>query len=191
MNIDPTEEIASDLTSWQPSGLTQTVTGSTGVWKVIGQWIKISWEMPVNAPTPEYFEVCAYLASTGTPQSGPYLINPTKVENTKRSYQKSVNALGLLPVSITSITKAASAVITTSSSHGFAINDQVYFTNILGMTQLSDNYGSPTAYATISAVTSTTFTINVNTTSYGTYTANTGIVTPVQKYKAAVRAIYS
>lgn len=189
-NISPTDEIQSDLTNWQPSGLGTTGTGGTGQWFITGQWIKVSWKLPANAKTPTKFEVCVYL-DTGTPQDGPYLINPTQVEPDSRSFQKSVNALGLLPNDISAITKATNAKITTTTSHGFSVGQKVYFTSIGGMTELSTNYGSPTAFATILSVpTLTTFTINVDSTGYSTYTSK-GIVTPVQKYKGAVRAIYS
>lgn len=190
MIITPIDEIQSDITNWQPGGLGTVGTGGTGQWHVNGQWVKVSWSFPVNAKTPLKFEVCVYL-ETGSPSDGPYLINPTTVEPDTRAYQKSVSALGLLPNDVSAITKASNALITSPQKHGWSAGQKVYFTSIGGMTELSTNYGSPTNYATIQTVPSDySFTINVDTTSYTTFTSG-GIVSPVQKYKGAVRALYS
>lgn len=188
MIIDLVTEIRSDTNNWSPSGLTTVGAGGTGKWSVLGQWITVSWLFPANAETPLKFEVCVYLEG-GTPESGPYLINPIQVEPDKRTYKAPVSAIGFLPANITAVTKNATATITTSANHNFSVGDKVYFTSVGGMTELSTNYGTPTNSATITSKTNTTFTINVDTTAYTTYTSG-GIATPLQKYKGAVRALY-
>jgi uncharacterized protein (TIGR02217 family) len=65
---------------------------------------------------------------------------------------------------ITAITKAASAVVTVGSSHGFSTNDLVYFSGVGGMTEINGQVGTVTATA------ATTITVNINSTSYTTYT---------------------
>jgi hypothetical protein len=65
---------------------------------------------------------------------------------------------------ITAITKAASAVVT-SSAHGFVVGDYIFFYGINGMTELNGLYGVVTARST------NTFTVNINTTNFGTFTA--------------------
>lgn len=67
---------------------------------------------------------------------------------------------------ITGVTKANPAVVTTSSSHGFSNGDSVKITNVLGMTELNN------FTFVIKNVTSTTFELkNTDSTSYTTYTS--------------------
>jgi len=71
---------------------------------------------------------------------------------------------------ITAITKANPGVITTSTAHGFAIGQSVFIKDVVGMTQLNNNY-----YVVKTVPTTTTFTLEdsagnvINTTSYSTY----------------------
>jgi hypothetical protein len=80
-------------------------------------------------------------------------------------------------VTITGITQANPGVITTSASHGYSNGDQVYLTEIGGMTELNNN----TQYYTVANKTATTFEIqdndgnNVDTTSFTAYTSG-GVV---------------
>jgi hypothetical protein len=67
------------------------------------------------------------------------------------------------PVYISSITKGATPTVTTSSNHGWSNGDKVRFAKMAGMTELEG------ASATITVTGATTFTININTTNYGTY----------------------
>jgi len=64
---------------------------------------------------------------------------------------------------ITAITKAASAVITTSNTHGFSNGQSVTFSGILGMTELNNLVG------TVSGVTGTSFTVSIDSTLFSTY----------------------
>lgn len=66
---------------------------------------------------------------------------------------------------ITAITQAASAVVTVGASHGFAINDRVHFTGVVGMTQINGLVGN------VSATAATTITVNINSTAFSTYTS--------------------
>jgi len=61
-------------------------------------------------------------------------------------------------------TQAASGVVT-STSHPFKVGDVVYFTGIVGMTQLNG------CFATVTAITTNTFTIDVNTSGYTAWSA--------------------
>lgn len=61
-------------------------------------------------------------------------------------------------------TQAASGVVT-STSHPFKVGDVVYFTGIVGMTQLNG------CFATVTAITTNNFTIDVNTSGYTAWSA--------------------
>lgn len=65
---------------------------------------------------------------------------------------------------ITGITKANPGVIT-AASHGFSTGDQVYLSDIGGMTELNNRR------VTITVLSANTFSIGVNTSSYTTYTS--------------------
>ena len=69
---------------------------------------------------------------------------------------------------IVSITKANPGVVTTALPHGLTTGNQGMFTGLVGMTQLNN------VLVTVTVVNSTSFSIGVNTTSYGTYTAGSG-----------------
>lgn len=66
---------------------------------------------------------------------------------------------------ITAITQAASAVVTVGASHGFAVNDRVYFSGVVGMTQINGLVGNVTATG------ATTITVNINSTAFSAYTS--------------------
>lgn len=69
------------------------------------------------------------------------------------------------PLYISSITNGATPTVTTSSNHGLSTNDTVRFSKMVGMTELEGEK------ATVTVTGATTFTINIDTTSYGTYVA--------------------
>ena len=75
---------------------------------------------------------------------------------------KNVNAT--VTRNITAITKASPGVITTSVAHGFNNGDQIKMLNVGGMAELNNNY------YTITVVSTTQFSIGVNTTSFTTFT---------------------
>ncbi len=75
------------------------------------------------------------------------------------------------PVTITNVTQALSAVVTANNT--FVIGQQVTISGVAGMTQLNGN-----TY-TITAVTPTTFTLNVNSTTFTAYVSG-GTATPVE-----------
>jgi uncharacterized protein (TIGR02217 family) len=65
--------------------------------------------------------------------------------------------------SITNITQAGSAVVTVGSSHGFSTNDLVYFSGVVGMTEINGLVGTVTSTA------ATTITVNIASTSFSAY----------------------
>lgn len=65
---------------------------------------------------------------------------------------------------ITSISKAASAVVGVVA-HSFSIGDSVHFSGVVGMTQINGQRGA------ITASTSDTITVSIDSTGYGTYTS--------------------
>lgn len=80
---------------------------------------------------------------------------------------------------ISGITKATQAVVTASNT--FAIGDVVYFDGIAGMTQMNGQAG------TVVSSGPTSFTVNINSTGYGTYTASSGKAT--KRYLAGGEAL--
>lgn len=74
-------------------------------------------------------------------------------------------------LSVTGITKANPGVVTTNLTHGFATGQVITINGATGMTAVN---GTP---FTITVLSSTTFSIGVNTTGYATYTGG-GVVTP-------------
>lgn len=68
-------------------------------------------------------------------------------------------------VSISGISKAAAGVVTAAAAHGLVNGQAVLLAGIGGMTQLNN------VTTTATVLTSTTFSIPVNTTGYGTYTS--------------------
>ena len=80
----------------------------------------------------------------------------------------------LLPIlnqkAITNITQAASAMVTVGASHGFTSGNLVYFTGVVGMTEINGLVGLVTATG------DTTITVNVDTTGFTAYTSG-GVAT--------------
>lgn len=70
--------------------------------------------------------------------------------------------------SISGITRANPGVVTTTAAHGFVTGDKIYLKGIGGMTQVND------LAFTITVLSTTTFSIGVNTSTYGTFTAGSG-----------------
>lgn len=65
---------------------------------------------------------------------------------------------------ITALTQAASAQVTTSVANNFSVGDVVYFNNVQGMTQINNLQGTVTA-------TGNPFTVNINSTGFSAYTS--------------------
>ena len=66
---------------------------------------------------------------------------------------------------VTAITQAASAVLTVGSSHGFIVGDSVHVSGVSGMTQINGRRG------TVTATSSTTITVSINSTAFSAYTS--------------------
>jgi uncharacterized protein (TIGR02217 family) len=71
----------------------------------------------------------------------------------------------LSTTNITNITNASNGVVTTSTAHGLTSGNLVYISGVSGAMATNIN----NKYYTISVSSSTTFTLGVNTTSYGAY----------------------
>lgn len=69
----------------------------------------------------------------------------------------------ILQKAITAISQAASMVATVGAAHGFATNDKVYLSNIVGMVQANGLVGTVTATA------ATTITLNIDSTLFTAY----------------------
>lgn len=85
---------------------------------------------------------------------------------------------------IQGITKAASAVVTVKQFHSMQIGDTVTFASVVGMTQINGQTG------TITAVTSLTFTVNINSSGFSVYTSG-GTATPVTPRDIKYTTIYT
>jgi len=70
---------------------------------------------------------------------------------------------------VTAITKAASAVLTVGAGHGLAVGQSVQVSGVVGMTEING------LRALITATTSTTITLAINSTAFTTYTSG-GVV---------------
>jgi uncharacterized phage protein (TIGR02218 family) len=78
--------------------------------------------------------------------------------------------VGVKSSSITAITKAASAVVTVGT-HTFIVGDVVTFSGVVGMTQINGLTG------TVTAIAATTITVNIASTSFGTYSSGGTVAT--------------
>jgi len=76
---------------------------------------------------------------------------------------------------ITNITQATSAVITTSATHNILVGEFVYISQVNGMTELNPSYTNRAEYE-VTAVTATTITIDVNSSAYTAYTSGGNVV---------------
>jgi len=74
-------------------------------------------------------------------------------------------------LSVTGITNANPGVVTTNLNHNFSTGQVINIAGVVGMTSINN---TP---LTVTVLTPTTFSIGVNTTSYGTYSSG-GVVTP-------------
>jgi Flp pilus assembly protein TadG len=75
---------------------------------------------------------------------------------------------------ITAITRASPAQVTTSANHGFAVNDYVYITGVVGMTNLNNNIYRVKAVPTLRTLTlKTTSGTDVNSSSWTAF-SNSG-----------------
>ena len=85
------------------------------------------------------------------------------------NYQGAMFATNNIPganfYNITAITQAAAAAVTTSVANNLVAGDQVYFNNVLGMTQINNLSGTVVAPGN-------PFTVNINSTGFSAYTNN-------------------
>lgn len=76
---------------------------------------------------------------------------------------------------ITAITQAATAQVTTSAAHGFTVGQTIYFSGVLGMTQINGLTG-----VVQTVPTGTTFTVNINSTTFSAYTSGGTVAKYIQ-----------
>lgn len=84
----------------------------------------------------------------------------------------SIDTLVGSEMTISDITKAAHAQVTTVLNHGYSVGDAVEINDVLGMTQIN---GVPTTVAAV--VSEKIFTVNIDSTGFGVYISG-GVVTP-------------
>lgn len=70
---------------------------------------------------------------------------------------------------ITAITKAANAQVT-AAYHSYVAGDRVYFSGVTGMTEINGQFGT-----VMSVVDTNNFTVDIDTTGYGTFVSSTGL----------------
>ena len=81
----------------------------------------------------------------------------------------------LTTANITAITKAATAQITTSAAHGLTVGQTVWIDGAVGMTEINDQTAT-----ILTTPTSTTLTVDINSTDYTTYVSGGVVQTYVQ-----------
>lgn len=84
--------------------------------------------------------------------------------------------------SITNITQAAQAQVTTSTGHTLAVGDSVHFSGVSGMTQINGLRGN-----VVSVQSSTVFTVNITTLAFSAYTSGGVINTNPQAGEGNVK----
>lgn len=94
---------------------------------------------------------------------------------------------GTLPattaISISGITKANPAVITTALAHGVSVGDTIYISGVQGMTQINNKFG------VASAVTATTITLtSIDSSAYSTYTSGGHVLIEANRITGITKA---
>lgn len=146
-----------------------------------------AFDQPMGLVSAGVYELRKYYGLTGTagasgyphrkikkPQAGTILvgIGPTAIRSadwTVNTTNGQVTFAADQTKSITSITKAASAVIDVGASHGFVTGQSVHISGVAGMTQINGQR------ALITGTGATTITVAVNSTAFSTYTSG-GVV---------------
>jgi hypothetical protein len=88
-----------------------------------------------------------------------------------------INGIDILPV--IGVSKATQAVVTldiSQNANPFIVGDKVYIYNLNGMTELNPSYTTSEKYYTVQAITANTVTLDVNTTTFSTYTSGGNLV---------------
>lgn len=76
-------------------------------------------------------------------------------------------------ISISAITQANPAKVTTSTPHGYTTGDYIYVNNVVGMTQVNDTY------YTITVLDTTNFTLGVDSSGYSAYVSDGDTYKPI------------
>jgi len=142
----------------------ETIVGQSLTWDDIDENIKPSWA--TWDTTEEIWDEIGIGAQTQKTLAG---------GNNGDIYHLSQDYDGYF-LDITNITNASSAVISIDANP-FAIGDLVYIDQVSGMTEINGQT------ANVTAITSSSITVNINSSSYGTYTMG-GIVEQYIKFRA-------
>ena len=139
--------------------------------------------------------VIGYLKSryiTGTDYNNPGAVNTGTLETTYSINLPSLidtkalqNGVSLSARTITGVSKANPALVTTSAAHGLVDGDSIYISGVAGMTNLNGRY-----FTVSSPGTSTFSLLGVNSTAYGTYTSG-GTVSPKRAKWLHSRGLYA
>jgi hypothetical protein len=90
-----------------------------------------------------------------------------------QGYMRAAASGGLViedELKVTAITNATNALVT-AAFHGYSVGEQVYFSQITGMVEINGRTGT-----VLTTPTANTFTVNINTTAFSTFTGSNGIV---------------
>jgi hypothetical protein len=141
--------------------------GGSNILEITTPWtLAESKELAFRKSYAQNFDVMIFTHKDHEPQK---LIRNSANSFTMRSYARKDDPFPLTwqaTKTITAVTKATTAQITTSAVHGYAVGDRVKIAAIVGMTELN------AWTATILTVpTTTTFTIDVDTTNFTAYSS--------------------
>lgn len=84
--------------------------------------------------------------------------------------------------SISAITNAAAALVTTGSAHGLSVNDSVHFSTVSGMTQINGLRGR-----ILTTPSSVSFTVAIDTQAFGAYSSG-GVINTIPQTGESVTA---
>lgn len=150
-----------------PTSLDQTLTlVSAGVYQLLKEYGTDKTPLSIGHPKRIIYKPVAgtVLAAVGT------LAAPASMWTVDTTTGKIT--FGTKSAAITAITKAASAVFTVAS-HTFLVGESVYFSGVVGMTQINGLRGL------VTATTSTTVTVAINSSAFTAYTSGgTATITP-------------
>lgn len=170
MTVDANAEVMRSSTNLEMAlvlDLTQSMSGTkiTDLKKAAQDLIEL---VISDVQTPYYSKAAIVPYSYGVNLGSTYATGGRGAIIGPKSMTAAAWQSGTTSNTITGITKANTAVVTTQNNHGYQTGDTVYITGVKGMTQINDK-----AYA-ITVVTTKTFQlqgIKTNTSSYSAYTS--------------------
>lgn len=147
---------------------------STGVYQLQKQYGAGASPITIGLPLRTLHKPVAGTAAVGiqgvTVRTSDWSVNATNGQVTFAADMAAANVSG--------ISKAAQAVITFASTHGFLVGQAVHISGVAGMTQINGQR------ALITATTGTTITVAINSTTYSTYGSGGAVHTRPQAGEA-------